>query len=74
MQKSENLFNDDYLRIRVSIKNLNTGESYKFVLDQMPGGYRRFRLLFNDKLSKKHAVVTLSEFFAVLRKWIKKWG
>ena len=73
MKKSENLFADDALKIRISIKNLNTGENYKLTLDQMPGGYKRFRLLLNGKLSKKHPVITLSDLFAIIRQWVGKW-
>lgn len=58
--------------IRISIKNLRTGETYKLELIRQPTGYRRFWLRYNGKNSRKWREITLTELFQTLRTWLKK--
>lgn len=71
MEKIE--FLENPLRVRISIKNMNTGKNYKLTLERMDGGYRRWVLLVNDRKSKKYSVITLTELFEILRGWLKNW-
>jgi len=58
--------------IRISIKNLHTGENYKLELIRQPIGYRRFWLRYNGAYSRKWAEITLTQLFRLLRGWLKK--
>jgi len=58
--------------IRISIKNLHTGENYKLELIRQPIGYRRFWIRFDGKNSQKWEQITLTQLTATLRNWLQK--
>lgn len=58
--------------IRISIKNLRTGENYKLELIRQPIGYRRFWLRLNGRYSEKRKEITLTQLCRILLNWLKK--